>query len=73
MPELRPKNAELAEFVQGKKYTTEPAIKRFVGEFETYPYEYTTDLEASGFESTAVKLTFEDGTIVFLDSDEVIV
>ena len=49
MPELRPKNAELAEFVQGKKYTTEPAIKRFVGEFETYPYEYTTDLEAPGF------------------------
>lgn len=76
MPELRPKEPLTAQYVatylQGKAYTTEPAIKRYVGAFAEYPYEYTTDLEASGFQNSAVKITFDEGTILFLDSDEVI-
>lgn len=79
MPELRPKNQStinyIAENFEGLEYTMEPAIKRFVGAFEEYPYEYTTDLEASGFVNAAVKLTFADSdkSVLFLDSDEVIV
>lgn len=79
MPELRPKNQSAIDYIvehfEGLEYTMEPAIKRYVGAFEEYPYEYTTDLEAPGFVNTAVKLTFSDSdkSIFFLDSDEVIV
>ena len=75
MPELHPKNPLSAQYIEtylkDQTFTTAPAYSRYVGDFETHPHEYTTDPDAVGIVSAAVEITFEDGTVIFLDTDEV--
>lgn len=66
MATLKPNNPELAELVKDLTIESfEPAYLRYVGEFEQYPYEYTTDPEAVGIVEAAVLVRFTDGNPPF--------
>lgn len=77
MPELKPKNPLTQGFIDkhyaGQSFTTSPAFRQYVGKFSVFPDQYTEDPEAVGIVGPAVKVTFEDGHTIFLDTDEVIV
>lgn len=75
MPTFKPKNRLTAKYLEtyrDVKFTTEPAVK--VRASGTYiDFTYSDDLEHPQYIEPAVKVTFENGTVLYLDSDEVVI
>lgn len=75
MPSFKPKNRLTARYLEAyrdAKFTTEPAVKvRAEGPY--IDFTYSDDLEHPQYIEPAVKVTFENGTVLYLDSDEVVI
>lgn len=78
MPSFRAKNRLTQVYIEkytskGMKFSTFPAVSYFTDKPQPYlDYAYSDNLDEPRFRASAVKVVFENGPVLYLDSDEVI-